>query len=123
MIRDREAPTRPEIYYPQASLQATEHPTGQNFVNGFPIYKRGLLIPGGNNTSTITEADLADVVQFLLSAAWTCLDAGTFRFMRGNNAGVDLVSATGAFTIQHQTFDFTGETVVLIVEYTKLGGT
>ena len=125
MIRTRQAPSRPDIYYPVASHQAAEHPIGANFVNGNPIFRRTELVPGGLNSSTITIADLAGVMQFLVTASWTGLDVDndTFRFMRAStNNGLDVVQSTGAIEIFHQGFDFSGEVIVLILEYTKVSG-
>jgi hypothetical protein len=122
MIRDIQAPTRPGIYYPVASLQAEIHPTGQNFVDGSPIFKCGLLLDGGNNTTVSTQPELAGIVRFMVGAAWSCNQAGTIRYFRGGTSGIDLVIATGEITIEHQTFNFTGEIVVIVLEFTQIGG-
>jgi len=97
-----------------------EHLTGVKWVDGKPIFRTVALLVGGNNTSSATLAALAGVVDVLNNARWAGRDGADFRFMRGNNAGVDLVFSTGLVTVQHQTFDFTGEIVGVILEYTKL---
>jgi len=100
---------------------ATEHRTGVKWIDGKPIFRTVAQLAGGNNTSSATLGALAGVIDVLNNARWACDDGpGTFRFMRGGNSGVDLVQASGLVTVQHQTFDFTGETVGVILEYTKL---
>ncbi len=92
------------------------------WVDGLPIYRTVELLTGGNNTSSATFAELANHISSLTLARWAGRDssAGILRFMRGNNAGVDVTIATGLVVVQHQTFDFTGEIVGVILEYTRL---
>ena len=125
MLRNIQSPARQGVYWPIASHETDEHLTGANFVNGLPIYRRTVLVPGALNSSTLTIGALAGVMQFLVTASWTGLDVDndTFRYMRASTQnGLDVVQSTGAVTIFHQGFDFSGEFIVLTLEYTKLGG-
>ena len=125
MIRDRQAPSRPEIFYPVATHQTAEHLMGANFVNGQPIFRRTGVIPGGLNSSTETIAALAGVMQFLVTASWTGFDDSNdeFLFMRASTVnGLSFNVVTGLLTIFHQGFDFSNEFMVFTLEYTKLPG-
>lgn len=125
MLRTVQAPSRAEIFYPVASHDSEEHLTGCNFINGFPIFRRTFLVAGGNGASSVTIADLANVLQFLVTASWTALDFddGKFLFMRaGSINGLEVTQATGFVEVFHQTINLTNEFLVVTLEYTKLGG-
>ncbi len=102
-----------------------ESKSQSTWVDGKPIFRRVVQFTGAANASIITVAALANAIGTLVNASWSVLDALNFRANASNSAaapapaGVEIVESTGAITINHDGYDFSTETVTLVLEYTK----
>ncbi len=102
-----------------------ESETQSRWVDSKQLFRRVIQFTGAANVSTTTVAALANLIDTLVTANWSVLDGTTFRANAANSAaapapsGVAIVEATGAITIDHDGYDFSTETVTLVLEYTK----
>ncbi len=102
-----------------------ESKTQSRFIDEKPVYRRVIQFTGAANVSTTTVGALANLISTLITANWSVLDGTVIRANAANSAaapapsGVSIVESTGAITIDHDGYDFSTETVTLILEYTK----
>ena len=102
-----------------------ENKSQSTWVDGKPIFRRVVQFTGAANASINTVAALANAIDTLITANWSVLDGTVIRANAANSAvgpapsGVAIVEATGAITIEHDGYDFSTETVTLVLEYTK----
>jgi len=102
-----------------------ESETQSRWVDSKPIFRRVVQFTGAADQSPNTVAALANVIETLITANWSVLDGTSFRANAANSAaapapsGVAIVESTGAITIDHDGYDFSTETITLILEYTK----
>ncbi len=113
---------RPEL---EESYSLTERRTNGAWIDDKPIFRRVVLIPGAGNSSGITVAALANAIDTLVNASWSILEGVTFHANRADDntgatqAGVDITESTGAITVFHSNQDYSGDTINLVLEYTK----
>lgn len=102
-----------------------ESKTQSRWVDSKPVYRRVVQFTGAANISTTTVAELAALIDTLVTVSWSVNDGGTFRTNALNTAattvlaGVAIVKSSGAITINHDGRDFSTETITLVLEYTK----
>lgn len=108
--------------------RTTETKTDSLWVDDRPVFRRVVAIAGGAQNSSVTVAALANLIGTIVSASWSVLDGTTFLANRAaplvaatelTETGVEIIEATGAITVYHSNFDLTGDTVYLVLEYTK----
>ncbi len=99
--------------------------TQKRWVDGKPIFRRVVALTGGNGTSTVTVAALANVIDVLIRADVTVLEATQFEYNRASDnatateSGVEIIEATGAITAFHSAQDYSSDGPLVILEYTK----
>jgi len=96
-----------------------EQVTQSRWVDGKIIYRRAAVLVGGNGTSTLTIAALANVLETLVRADVSVNDGTNLEINSGSAVGVLVVEGTGAITATHTGQDYTGDDPVLVLEYTK----
>ena len=94
------------------------------WINGKPIFQQVILIPGSNDQSTITIAALIGHIDTLLpTSSWSTffnnLNHLSNRSVTGDS-GIVIVNVNGQIVIFHQGVNLTGNTLNVILEYTKL---
>jgi hypothetical protein len=116
-----EVPTRPGATYPGGVDYATdEHPTGISWVDGKPIFRRVILLAGGNASSAATIADIYAAIEQIVNFTWSSRFSITnivANFGATDN-GLNITSAD-LLTIGHNGINLTGETLQIVLEYTK----
>ena len=103
-----------------------EQKTQSRWVDDKPIYRRVVQFTGAANQSTITVAALANAIDTIITAVWSVLDGTTeFRINQIVSAatsvvtGISITESSGLIVINHDGLTFTGETISVILEYTK----
>ncbi len=102
-----------------------ESESQSRWVDSKPIFRRVVQFTGAANQSTTTVAALANLIDTIITSSWSVLDGTSFRANAAASvaapapSGVAIVEATGAITIDHDGYDFSTETVTLVLEYTK----
>ena len=105
-------------------LLAQRYETGESktnslFTDGKPVFRRVVALTGGNGTSTVTVAALANLIDVLVRADVSVNDGTNLEMNNGTAVGVLIIEATGAITATHAGQDYTGDAPIVILEYTK----
>jgi len=101
------------------SVSPAEINTQQIFSDGKTIYRQVVALTGGNGSSTATVASLAGVIEQLVRADLTVVEAGVSELNRGTELGFEANQTTGAITATHAGQDYTGDNPLAVIEYTK----
>ncbi len=89
------------------------------FSDGKAIFRQVVSLTGGNGSLAATVASLAGVIEQLVRADLTVVEAGVSELNRGTEAGFEANQTTGAITATHAGQDYTGDNPLATIEYTK----
>lgn len=101
--------------------ESAEHYTGAAWIDGLPIYRQVITIAGGNNSSSsgavsgLSNSNRSTIVRVAFAAQGVVGGAIILQ-----PEGITLADATGVVTVLHSGVDFTGITLHVIVEYTRV---
>ncbi len=101
--------------------ESAEHYTGVAWIDGLPIYRQVITIAGANNSSSsaaiggLSNTSRSTIVRVNFAAQGAL--AGDILLQP---EGILVVNTTGVVTVLHTGVDFTGITLHVIVEYTRV---
>lgn len=97
-----------------------EHGPIGTWINGKPIFRIVVLIPGGVGLSQVIVPVLDEIVEEITRASWSVVNGMNLSVNTGTEVAINLDFITAQLSVTHTGDDFTGLTVTAILEYTKI---
>lgn len=116
-----ELQARPGNFFPGGvDFSEAEHEINVNYIDRKPIFRRVILMAGGNGASAATIAGLYLDIDQIVNFNWSSRFGATniVSNFGGTDNGLNLTSAD-LLTIGHNAINLTGNTLQIVLEYTK----